>query len=179
VTHKADFKKLVVDDRRELVTADFTFYNRPVSWWEDQLGTKVYLWAVAPHVVEISNLVGYLATGSVRTGIEANSPTVICRTNTIELQVYWEVASVPDHDLSVFVHLLDKDGTMIAQADEAAPVYGLRPLTTFEPIASVHDVYALPRLPDANSIAYGLYRQLPSGEFQNEYSFNAAVKCEQ
>jgi len=179
VTHKADFRALVDRDKPKLVTADFTFYNRPVSWWEQELGSPVYLQGAGPHLVEISILYGPLATGTVRTGIETRNQRVICRTNRIELQVDWETASVPDHDLSVYVHLLDKDGAMIAQADEAAPVYGWRPLTSWRVDAAVHDVYALPRLPNADSIAYGLYRQLPSGEFQNEYTFNAAVKCDE
>ena len=97
--------------------------------------------------------------------------------NTIELHVDWLAIHKPDHDLSVFVHLLDKDGTMIGQADESAPVYGWRPLTTWQAGEVVSDVYALPRLANADSIAYGLYRQLPSGEFQNEYSFSVAVDC--
>ncbi len=67
---------------------------------------------------------------------------------------------------------------MIGQADEAAPVYGWRPLTSWEAGEVVHDVYVLPRLPNADTISYGLYRQLASGEFQNEYTLNAAVKCD-
>ncbi len=176
VTHKADFKALVNNDKRELVTADFTFYNRTISWWEDQLGRPVYLQAAGSHLVEIG-ITPIMATVQDKPGVEVNSESVVCKANTIELQVNWVATGQPDHDLSVYVHLLDKDGTMIAQADEAAPVYGWRPLTTWLAGEVVHDVYALPRLTNAASIAYGLYRQLPSGEFQNEYTFNAAVKC--
>ena len=176
VTHKADFKTLVDTDKRELVTADFTFYNRPATWWEDQLGRPVYLQAAGSHLVEIGTT-PIMATVQDKPGVEVNSETVVCKLNTIELQVNWVATGQPDHNLSVYVHLLDKDGAMIGQADEAAPVYGWRPLTSWLAGEVIHDVYALPRLPNASSIAYGLYRQLPTGEFQNEYTFNAAVKC--
>ncbi len=176
VTHKADFKALVDTDKRELVTADFTFYNRPVSWWEQELGRPVYLQAAGSHLVEIGTT-PIMAAVQDKPGVEVNTETVVCKANMIELQVNWVATGQPDHDLSVYVHLLDKDGAMIAQADEVAPVYGWRPLTSWLAGEVVHDVYALPRLPNADSIAYGLYRQLPTGEFQNEYTFNAAVKC--
>jgi len=175
VNHKADFKALAVEQGRELVTADFTFYNRPVSWWEAQLGQPVYLHAAAPELVTIA-ITPPMATGSI-SGIEATNVQVSCTANAIDLAVGWAAAEKPDHDLSVFVHLLDASGTMIGQADEAAPVYGWRPLTTWNAGEVIHDVYRLPRLPEASSIAYGLYRQLPSGEFVNEYTFNAAVEC--
>ena len=176
VTHKADFKALVDVDKRELVTPDFTFYNRPVSWWEQELGRPVYLQAAGSHLVEIG-VTPIMATVQDKPGVEVNSENVVCKADTIELQVNWVATGQADHDLSVYVHLLDKDGAMISQADEAAPVYGWRPLTSWLAGEVIHDVYALPRLPNADSIAYGLYRQLPGGEFQNEYTFNAAVKC--
>jgi hypothetical protein len=176
VTHKANFKTLVNADQRELVTADFTFYNRPVSWWEDQLGEPVYLRAVAPHVVAIGTTPLLAADGGTDM-MKVRQASVVCRANTIELHDDWLAIHKPDHDLSVFLHLLDKDGAMIGQADEAAPVYGWRPLTTWQAGEVVSDVYALPRLPNAGSIAYGLYRQLTSGEFENEFSYSAAVDC--
>jgi hypothetical protein len=177
VTHKADFKQLVDVDKRELVTADFTFYNRPVSWWETQLGRRVYLRAAAAHLIEIGSA-PKMADAINGQGVAVQQAEVVCKAHTIELQVDWLAVSKPDHDLSVFVHLLDQGGAMIGQADEAAPVYGWRPLTSWEAGEVVHDVYVLPRLPNADTISYGLYRQLASGEFQNEYTLNAAVKCD-
>ncbi|MBI1282139.1 MAG: DUF2723 domain-containing protein [Anaerolineaceae bacterium] len=178
VTHKADFKRLVNTDRRELVTADFTFYNRPVSWWEEQLGRPVYLQSAGSHLVEIG-ISPIMATVQDKPGVVVNSESIVCKPTMIELQVNWVATGTPDHDLSVYVHLLDKDGAMIAQADESAPVYGWRPLTSWLAGEVVHDVYALPRLSNADSIAYGLYRQLSDGSFDNEYTFNTAVKCDE
>jgi hypothetical protein len=177
VTHKTDFKQLVDVDKRELVTADFTFYNRPVIWWESQLGRTVYLRAAAAHLIEIGTApkIADVINGQ---GVGVQQAEVVCKAQTIELQVDWLAVSKPDHDLSVFVHLVDQSGAMIGQADEVAPVYGWRPLTNWEAGEVVHDVYVLPRLPNADSITYGLYRQLASGEFQNEYTLNAAVKCD-
>ena len=51
VSHKADYKQLL--EYGELVTPEYTFYNQPISWWEDQLGARVYLRAVAPELVQI------------------------------------------------------------------------------------------------------------------------------
>lgn len=173
VTHKADFKQ--IEQQGVLVTADFTLYNRPISWWKEQIGREIHIWAAGPHLIRISTMM--FQSDKVAKGINAYQADVVCRPNAILLWIKWTTDVKPDHDLSVYVHLLDKDGAMIAQADEAAPVYGWRPLTSWEAGELVTDVYALPRLPNADSIAYGLYRQLPSGEFQNEYTFSAAVKC--
>jgi hypothetical protein len=175
VTHKADFKALV--DRKRLVTADFTFYNRPVDWWQQQLGRPVYLRAAASHLVEIATEPVLAADGGTDM-IKVRQAEAVCMAKAIELRVDWLALHKPDHGLSVYVHLMDKDGNMIGQADEAAPVYGWRPLTSWEAGEVVHDVYALPRLPNADHIDYGLYRQLASGEFQNEYTFSTAVKCD-
>ncbi len=175
VTHKADFKTLV--DSKRLVTADFTFYNRPIDWWQQQLGHPVYLRAAAAHLVEIGTEPVLAADGGTDM-IKVRQADAVCTAKAIELRVDWLALHKPDHDLSVYVHLLDKDGAMIGQADEAAPVYGWRPLMTWEAGEVVHDVYALPRLPNAAQIDYGLYRQLASDEFQNEFTFSTAVKCD-
>ncbi|MGB3905168.1 MAG: hypothetical protein WBB22_09615 [Anaerolineae bacterium] len=56
----------------------------------------------------------------------------------------------------------------------------LTQLTLFEGVpgtAIVRDVYPLPRLATAQIVRYGLYRQLSSGEFQNECEFILPVDC--
>lgn len=172
VSHKTDFKAIT----GELVTPDFTFYNRPVGWWQEQLGTPVYLRAAAPDLVEIATQPEQAANPP-ETGIEAQNVMVKCKADAINLSVDWVTATVPDHDLSVFVHLLDANGAVIGQGDQAAPVYGWRPLTTWGVGEVVHDIYILPNAPDANSIEYGLYRTLPDGSFENEYVYEIAVEC--
>ncbi len=172
VDHKVNFAAILAQGR--LLTPDFTFYSLPTSWWEEDLGKKVYLRAAAPHLVEIDTFPeitqGYLPDPVVE-------ESVTCMPDSIDLNVTWGVPQTPTQDLSVFVHLLDSGGNVIAQGDQSAPVYGLRPLTTWLPYELVRDVYALPRLPQAKSIRYGLYRQLENGEFQNDYEFEVAVDC--
>jgi hypothetical protein len=175
VSHKANFKKILANGR--LITPDFTFYNRPVSWWEEQLGAPVYIDAAAPHLVEIKT-VRDMASAPLPDGITPVEQTVECTADHISLSVSWGAAQKPDHDLSMFVHLLDKGGKVIAQADEAAPVYGWRPLTTWAAGEIVRDVYPLPRSTEGATISFGLYRQLPSGEFANETIYEAPVDCD-
>ena len=174
VSHKADFK--VIAAQEKLVTPDFTFYNRPVSWWQDQLGATVYLNAAAPHLVEIKTY-REMSPIPLDEPIAAVEQKVVCTDNALNLMVAWGAAQQPDHDLSVFVYLLDENGALIAQADQSAPVYGWRPLTTWAAGEIVRDVYPLPRLDAGVTIRYGLYQQLETGEFQNEVVYDIPLEC--
>ena len=87
--------------------------------------------------------------------------------DSIILQVDWLACSEPSRDLSVFVHLLDPNGSVVAQADESAPVYGLRPLTSWQTGEIVRDIYSLPYRKDAATVQFGLYEKLSNGAFQN------------
>jgi hypothetical protein len=175
VDHNADFKAILAGGG-QLVTPDFTFYNRPVSWWESSLGAKVYLNAVAPHLVAL-DIRPEMAEGLSGAGARALASNLTCTQNGINLQVRWASADKPSEDLSVFVHLLDENGSLLAQADQAAPVYGWRPLTTWAAGEVVRDVYPLPRPANAARIQYGLYRSLPGGGFQNSADYTIPVKC--
>jgi hypothetical protein len=173
VDHKGDYAAIIA--RRMLVTPEYTFYNQPVSWWEERLGTRVYLRAVAPDLVQIDTqpVYGEAAVNAI-TALES---TVHCISDSIVLHVNWYTPAIPEHDLSVFVHLLDASGSVMAQSDQSAPVYGWRPLTSWEAGEVVHDVYSLPRLENASAIEYGLYQGLPSGEFENESAARLPVEC--
>jgi len=175
VSHKADFK--VLAGQAKLVTPDFTFYNRPVSWWEAQLGGTVYLNAAAPHLVEIRTW-REMSPAPLVEPLAAVEQNRVCTADSIRLWVAWGAAAAPARDLSVFVHLLDASGTVIAQADATAPVYGWRPLTTWSAGELVRDVYPLPRLTNGVAIRFGLYRQLETGEFQNELVYEMPVECD-
>ena len=172
VDHNADFASLIQE--RPLITPDFTFYERPISWWHDHLGAPVYLHAVAPSLIQIS--LEPEAVSAV-TALEAAEVSLRCDDRQIMLDVTWAAPVTPTEDLSVFVHLLDADGNVLAQADQSAPVYGWRPLTSWMPGEAVRDVYALPRLPGAASIRFGLYHQLADGSFANELEHVVPVDC--
>ncbi len=176
VDHQADFSAIV--EESPLVTPEYTFYNRPVGGWEEQLGTRVYLRAVGPYLVQIDTRIEKGETSPTPgQEIQVREQGLRCTSDAILLEVAWFAPSKPERDLSVFVHLLDGQGEIMAQADQFAPVYGWRPTTTWEAGEIVRDVYPLPRLLEAQTVRYGLYRQLASGEFQNEGEFTLRVEC--
>jgi hypothetical protein len=176
VDHKADFATIVEHGR--LVTPEYTLYSKPVSLWEDELGRRVYLRADAPGMVEISMQADLAGVIPIEAGISVFDERLDCTDDQIILSVDWVSSETPTQDLSVFVHLVDANDTVIAQADQSAPVFGWRPLTSWQAHEIVHDIYVLPRPDDARKIRYGLYRQLESGEFRNEYEFEVAVNCQ-
>jgi hypothetical protein len=64
----------------------------------------------------------------------------------------WDVARPPARNLTIFVHILDDEGQVIAQQD-AQPYGGVYPTTTWNPGALVIPADTLP----AESIALGMY----------------------
>jgi hypothetical protein len=174
VDHKVDFAEILA--RGRLLTPDYTFFGLPQGWWEEELGEKIYLRAAAPHLVQIDRQ-PERAEMPLPNPVNRVEESATCAPDSIDLHVAWAVPETATQDLSVFVHLLDSGGNVIAQGDQVAPVYGLRPLTSWMPNELVRDVYPLPRLPDAKNIRYGLYRQLENGEFRNEAEFEVAVNC--
>lgn len=178
VDHKVDFARIV--QAGTLVTPDYTFYNQPVSWWEARLGTRVFLRAAAPFLVEISTAPHVVDTDSA--GIAVVNESLTCDNGRIVLGVSWQAGSKPPpEDMSVFVHALDADGAVIAQGDQFAPVYGWRPLTTWLPGEIVRDIYPV-TLGSPGAVAavrYGLYRVLPEGGFDNVVERTILAGCGQ
>jgi hypothetical protein len=173
VDHKADFVTLAQTGL--LVTPAYTFYNQPVSWWEAEIGQPVFLSAAAPNLVAIRTVP---EQGEPVERLDAIADATICNPDTLVLTVDWAAPDIPTEDWSVFVHLLDSNGVVIAQADQSAPVYGWRPLTTWQPGERVRDIYTLPRLAEASAMRYGLYHQLATGEFVNEIEHTLLVNCD-
>ncbi len=175
VDHKADYRSLI--QQGPLVTAAYTFYNQPIRWWEDQLGSPVYLHAVAPELVEIDTQPELSTTPDDAPGVIETGHRIDCLPDKLILHVAWHTDTPPQQDYSVFVHLLDDAGSLIAQDDHSAPVYGWRPLTSWVANEVVRDVYTLPRRSDAATINYGLYRQLANGSFDDVVSYTLPVEC--
>jgi hypothetical protein len=46
------------------------------------------------------------------------------------------------------------------------------------PGEQVTDIYRLPRSPELTELAYGFYRALPGGGFENAETYRLAVNCE-
>ena len=57
----------------------------------------------------------------------------------VQLAAYWQVEEPVEVDLTVFAHLLDPQGSLVAQAD-GYPLLGLFPFWLWEPGETVRDV---------------------------------------
>jgi hypothetical protein len=85
----------------------------------------------------------------------------------IQVSLCWEGLSVTSRDYTVFVHLLDEDGSLVATGD-GPPMQGAFPTGLWQPGDKVHDVHVVP-LNDVDltkgqyQIGVGLY-DLDSGE---------------
>jgi hypothetical protein len=79
---------------------------------------------------------------------------------SITLQLYWESISVSETDFSVFVHLKDIEGNLVAQTDRP-PIFGRYPTSLWEPPEIIADPLTIPLpveiLPGDYDLAIGLY----------------------
>ncbi len=178
VDHKADYAAILQNSR--LFTLSDVFYNQPITWWEERIGQPIYLTAAAPYLVEIATRprLGLVDAQAEIDGVIALDYFLVCHEQRFSLAVNWYTPTVPDRDLSVFVHGIDLAGNLVT-ADQSAPVYGWRPLTTWTPREIVSDHYLLPRVGGLQEVRFGLYEQLPSGEFRNtvEYVITDIPEC--
>ncbi|MCQ3928907.1 MAG: hypothetical protein DPW16_00485 [Chloroflexi bacterium] len=181
--HKADFDALL--QQGPLITPEYTFFNQPITWWENRISTKIYLRAVAPYLVQIDTL-PRLAETPVTLPADFDAPVpvialdaqITCTRQQIVLTVEWAAAETPSRNLHIMVHLLDANGKVIDQADQSAPIYGWRPMTDWLPNEIVTDVYPLPRHSNGHSVRFGLYEQLADETFQNYSVQTLPVQCE-
>lgn len=182
--HKADFAALI--QQGPLVTPEYTFFNQPIAWWESYFGTKVYLRAVAPFLVQIDTA-PRLAESPITLPADFDAPIpvialnaqITCTSNYIVLTVDWAALQTPSRNLAIMVHLLNADGGVIDQADQSAPIYGWRPMTDWLPNEIVTDVYPLPRRSDGHSVRFGLYEAISADTYQNYNIQILPVPCEQ
>jgi hypothetical protein len=76
------------------------------------------------------------------------------------LQLWWQALAPVDTDYTVFVHLLDTSGSIVAQGD-GVPVDGRYPTSAWEVGESIIDPHSLilpPNLPDGEyRLVVGLY----------------------
>ncbi|MEO0564827.1 MAG: hypothetical protein AAF125_22160, partial [Chloroflexota bacterium] len=170
VDHKADYTTV----EGPLVTPEYTRFRYPIAWWEDQLGGPVYPQSAGLGIVELqpeADITEMLPSGYNR------QPQVICDVETLYFAIAWMHEAAIESDYSVFVHLLDDDGALLAQDDRVAPVYGWRPTTTWQPNERIRDLYALPRDPNGAMIRYGLYYQDADGAFINVTADTVPLGC--
>lgn len=166
VTHNADFGALAA--RGDIIfTARDTFYQFPLSWWDQKMG-HVYLSSAGDGLISIRTrpLTQVGNEQSIGHGVVMHNYSVCASEKDLHLTITWGAAQKPDADLSVFVKLLQGDA-VVAQADSNAPVYGQYPTMRWSQDEVVYDNYVLPRTPGATDISFGMYLQQPSGEFTN------------
>ena len=176
VDHKADYHEAAAAGT--LVTPAFVQYRYPLDWWETQLGQTLYPVAVAPGLVGLRTTPERLDGTPVPIDMALSRETLRCEGDTLVLDLIWLAPAAVERDLSVFVHLLDVDGAVIAQDDRSAPVYGWRPLTSWLPGELVHDLYILPNMSDAVLVRYGLYTATSDGGFENVMEHELEVACD-
>ncbi|PJF44688.1 MAG: hypothetical protein CUN55_02610 [Phototrophicales bacterium] len=181
VDHRGDFRAILASGR-QLVTAEYTFYAQPVSWWQDKLKSPVYLQSIAPRLVEIRTTPTLIDPPA----LPSDDGAVVVQQNwgvdcsfddEIVLWVEWVALEKPTKDMSVMVHLLDEKDRILANADVNAPVYGWRPLTTWLAGEQVLDHYLVPRLQEGKSIRLGLYEYIPPQTFLKYNVLNIPITC--
>lgn len=181
VHHKADLRRLL-DEGYAILTEPETFYTfpppwpsvfgPPSTWWTDRIGA-FYVRSGAPGYVAIDraprlDTTGDLGITPLAGGIGVRAAWLRCDDAEIVLHVIWQVETLPDRSLSVFVHLLgEAPGPPLAQADMRSPVYGVYAFPQWLPGQSVEDDYILPRKRGAIAVRFGLYEPAANGGFIN------------
>lgn len=174
--HKADYAPYF--EAGQLVVPEYVRHSYPLAWWEEQLGARVYPQAIAPNLVALLPTPERADSVPLYVDIIASQERITCEDERILLYVAWLSPALTPQDMSVFVHLLDDTGAVIAQDDRFAPVYGWRPLSIWQAGDIVHDVYTLPRMEHAAALRYGLYYQTENGEFVNEVEHELSLTCD-
>lgn len=174
--HKANY--LPAFEAGTLVVPEYVRHAYPPDWWAAQLDAPVYASAVAPSLVALRPSPERADSIPLYVDIVATQERITCDENTVTLWLTWLGPAVRQESLSVFVHALDANGTLVAQDDRFAPVYGWRPLPTWNMGEVIYDVYQLPRVDGITTLSYGLYRQTEAGEFINEVEYERTLDCE-
>jgi len=179
VDHNADFRRIVQGGGR-LLTLERTFYQRPLPWWENQLGT-VCLTSAGLGVVEIAQKPPLspsdLPPGSpfdLGNGITIASAHLERCPDELRLVVYWQAEQAIDRDYSVGVHLVAHDPPrgpkdMLQQADSRHPVYGWYPTSRWQVGEIVRDDYLIqiPLGGQPTAVRLGMYLVDSQGQFVN------------
>lgn len=184
VDHNANLREITADSA--LYTPEFTLFAQPPSWWEGRIGKAIYLYAAAPRLIQIATERNIFPENEILPTQEDINVPIVAINYEIEcigefkaLYVDWLALETPTRNLSVLVHILNGEGIQIGNADQASPVYGWRPLVTWTMHEIVQDIYPLPENANATTIQFGLYEQLPSGEFRNYNVVTLPYQCSQ
>jgi hypothetical protein len=177
VDHDQNFGR-IVQEGQHVWTLSQTFYQRPLEWWQAQLGAA-HLTAVAPGVVEVmpEPLIAPLTRSLLLldNGISIQE-TQLAWTgeDTLTVNVVWQAQTVPAGDYSVAIHLVSQDPPataqdIVAQADRVHPVDGWYATSQWQRGEVVHDAYAIVVPPGATptTARIGMYQVTAAGQFLN------------
>lgn len=175
VDHTADYAPAFADGTLmvpEYIRHD-SVYN--LDWWRAQLGADIVPHTAAPQFVGFAP--GMERSPEAPTDVTTTA-RLTCTADTITLHTTWTAPQTPLRDLTVFAHLLDADGALLAQ-DDHAPAYGWHPTSAWHPGEIVQEQHFLPRPDAAHTVRYGLYYQADDASFVNEYEEEVAVQCDE
>ncbi len=177
VDHDTDFGR-IVSEGKHVWTLSQTFYQRPLDWWEDQMGA-VHLTAVAPGVVEIMPEPMIVPTRTpllqLDNGITIqNAHLAWLDEQTVRVDITWQAQIRPTADYSVAIHLVTQDPPtgpqdIVAQTDSASPIDGWYPTSHWHEGELVHDAYTISVAPEASpaTARIGMYQVTDDGQFLN------------
>jgi hypothetical protein len=189
VDHNADVRTVSTEGR--MLTLEGTLHVFPVSWWEEQLGGRLYLSSAAPDIVEFAvappidpakvaaDMSFDLENGiGVRTATVGEGPGP----DQLHVTIYWEVVGPVSGDYSVAVHLVSLDppqggADILDQADSTHPVENWYPTSQWSVGEVVRDDHVLD-VPSGSSpvaVRIAMYQVDGSGAFVNTEWLSLAI----
>ncbi len=172
----------VLNQGTHLLVLSHTFYDRPIDWWKQQLGSPIHLSARSYEVIEIATQPHIAAVEQdPAKAFQLGNGVAILHTDlawasadTLRVTIDWQAQQDHLTDYSVAVHLVTQDpptapDQVIAQADSANPVDGWYPTSRWVKGEVVRDVYSLAVPPGSSPVAVqiSMYQVLADGQFQN------------
>lgn len=180
VDHNVNLRAVVEDGR--LLTPAETFIVFPSTWWETELGGRVYMSSAAPRIVEVGTSppvdagdVPLDVNFDLGNGLRVRSASLAWRdtADQLTLVVYWEALQPVSGDYSVAVHLVAQDPPqgahdLLDQADAPHPVGGWYPTSLWMTGEIVRDDYVL-NVPSSTPVAVriAMYQVDANGAFVN------------
>jgi hypothetical protein len=179
VQHDRNFATLLSSGQR-LHTFSWTFYQRPISWWEERIGHP-YLTSVAPEIVEIRTEPEIARESEAETRMDLGNGVAIrsaslewVDTDTLHLSIDWQSQADTLADYSIAVHLVSQEvpagpQDILIQADQSHPVAGWYPTSLWQrgEVVTDHFVLEIPAGASPAAVRVSMYQVLADGSFAN------------
>lgn len=89
--------------------------------------------------------------------IQLSGCTLTPAAGGLQLDLFWQTTATPDFDYTVFVHVVNANGEIVAQSD-SQPLNGQYPTSIWSPGEIVVDERFIRLVPGTHQIFVGLYR---------------------